>query len=252
MTKVRNFVWYELMTPDKAASEAFYAAVVGWTMVDSGMGGYTLGKVGDRPTIGIMQISDQCAPGTRPGWVGYVGVDDVPAEIARIEAKGGTCVFGPMTVEGVGPFAMVVDPQGAALGLFAPEFDTTPLPMMSPASIGWHELYTTDAEAGFAFHSEIFGWTKDVAYPMPPFGEYQLFATDRGPIGGMMKNPRGDGAFWGYVFAVDDIDAAQARLEAAGGTVVNGPMEVPGGAFVIQAIDPQGVFFSLVGLRKAA
>lgn len=253
MTTARDFVWYELTTPDKAGAEAFYASVVGWTMADSGMpgGAYTLAKVGERPVAGVMALMPSCDMGTPAGWLGYVGVDDVAAETERVAATGGALLFGPMTVADVGTFAVVADPQGAAIGLFAPEFDATPLPFMTPGSIGWHELYTSDAEAGFAFHSALFGWKKDVAYPMPPFGDYQLFATVRGAIGGMMKNPRGDGAFWGYVFAVEDIDAAAARLTAAGGTIVNGPMEVPGGAFVVQATDPQGIFFSLVGMRKA-
>lgn len=251
---IRNFVWYELMSPDKAASEAFYGRVVGWSMADSGMPGghYTLGRVDERPTVGFMAKVEQCDVNAPPGWLGYVGVDDVDATIERAKALGGALLFGPMTVEGVGPFAVVADPQGAALGIIAPAFDTTPLQPMSPGSIGWHELYTTNAAAGFAFYAELFGWTKDVAYPMPPFGDYQLFATDRGAVGGMMKNPQGDFAFWGYVFAVADIDAAAERLREAGGEVLNGPMEVPGGAFVIQASDPQGVFFSLVGMRAAA
>jgi len=254
MTTTRDFVWYELMTPDKAGAEAFYASVIGWTMTDSGMPGgiYTLAKVADRPVAGIMAPMPSCDTGAPAGWLGYVGVDDVAAEIERVKAGGGALLFGPQTVDGVGTFAVVADPQGAALGLFAATFETTPLPPMTPGSIGWHELYTSDPVAGFAFHAGLFGWTKDAAFPMPPFGDYQLFATARGAIGGMMKNPRGDGAFWGYVFAVEDIDAATARLTGAGGTVVNGPMEVPGGAFVVQATDPQGIFFSLVGMRKAA
>lgn len=249
----RDFVWYELMTPDKVAAEAFYGAVVGWTMADSGMPGgvYTLAKVGDRPVAGLMAPQPGCGPTSGSGWLGYVGVDDVAGSVDRVKAAGGALLFGPMVVDGVGSFAVVADPQGAAIGLFAPEFDTTPLPTMSPGSIGWHELTTTDAEAAFGFYADLFGWAKDVAHPMPGLGDYRLFATARGAIGGMMKNPVGPGAFWGYVFAVDDIDAAARRLTEAGGTIVNGPMEVPGGAFVVQANDPQGVFFSLVGLRRA-
>ena len=250
----RNFVWYELMTPDRAGSEAFYSAVVGWNMVAAELGGghYALGRVGERPTVGLMQMSETCDANGPPCWLGYVGVDDVAATVERVKGLGGALVFGPMAMAGVGSFAVVTDPQGAAIGVFAPEFDTAPLPMMSPGSIGWHELYTTAPEAAFDFYAELFGWTKDVAYPMPPQGVYQLFATDRGAVGGMMRNPQGEVAFWGYVFAVADIDAAATRLREAGGTIVNGPMEVPGGAFVIQATDPQGVFFSLVGMRTAA
>ena len=39
---------------------------------------------------------------------------------------------------------------------------------------------------------------------------------------------------------------------AGGGTILNGPMEVPGGAWIIQASDPQGAMFALVGSKDAA
>ena len=58
------------------------------------------------------------------------------------------------------------------------------------------------------------------------------------------------GPCWLYYFVVDDIDAAAARLKAAGGKVLNGPMSAPGGAWIVQAQDPQGVFFALTGPRK--
>jgi hypothetical protein len=47
------------------------------------------------------------------------------------------------------------------------------------------------------------------------------------------------------VFQVDSVKAAAERLTAAGGTITNGPMEVPGGDHVVQARDPQGAHFSL-------
>ena len=38
-------------------------------------------------------------------------------------------------------------------------------------------------------------------------------------------------------------------MTAGGGTVLNGPMAVPGGGWIIQALDPQGAMFALVGMR---
>ena len=58
--------------------------------------------------------------------------------------------------------------------------------------------------------------------------------------------------FWGYYFAVPDIDAAQGRAVAGGGTLLNGPMEVPGGAFIAVATDPQGAWFAVLGPKSAA
>ena len=50
-----------------------------------------------------------------------------------------------------------------------------------------------------------------------------------------------------YYINVEAIDAAVARATAGGGQVINGPMEVPGGSWIVNAVDPQGAMFSLVG-----
>ena len=34
-----SFIWYELMTTDQPAAEAFYRAIVGWEMADAGQSG---------------------------------------------------------------------------------------------------------------------------------------------------------------------------------------------------------------------
>ena len=49
-------IWYELMTSDEPAAEAFYAKVIGWHMAGSGVPGtnYTLAKVGDQQVAGLM------------------------------------------------------------------------------------------------------------------------------------------------------------------------------------------------------
>jgi predicted enzyme related to lactoylglutathione lyase len=67
----------------------------------------------------------------------------------------------------------------------------------------------------------------------------------------MMRRP--DAAprpFWNTYFTVPALDAAIAGIEQGGGKIVNGPHEVPGGAWVVQAFDPQGAFFSLVAEKR--
>ena len=43
--------------------------------------------------------------------------------------------------------------------------------------------------------------------------------------------------------------AAIARAKAGGGQIINGPMQVPGGMWIAQALDPQGAMFALLGKR---
>ena len=86
---------------------------------------------------------------------------------------------------------------------------------------------------------------------MGAMGVYQIFATGGAPVGGMMtKMPDTPAPHWLYYFNVDAIDAAAARVRDHGGQVVNGPMEVPGGSWIIQCVDPQGARFALVAPRR--
>jgi predicted enzyme related to lactoylglutathione lyase len=85
---------------------------------------------------------------------------------------------------------------------------------------------------------------------MGAMGTYQIFSADGQMIGGMFtKPPAVPAPFWLYYFVVDAIDAAIERVKAGGGQILNGPMEVPGGDWIIQGRDPQGAMFALVGKR---
>ena len=251
-----TFVWYELMTTDAQAAERFYAEVVGWTMRDSGMPGmrYTLASAGEAMIGGIMGFPPEgCPPGAQPGWLGYIAVDDVDAYAGRVKAAGGAILRDPDDIPGVGRFAVAADPYGAPFVLFRPtstEAPPRPAPG-SPGTIGWHELNAGDGPSAFAFYAGLFGWQKDQAMDMGPMGTYQLFKADAEAIGAVMtKPPEIPAPFWLFYFAVDAIDAAQARVTGNGGEVLNGPMEVPGGAWIIQCRDPQGAMFALVAPKR--
>jgi predicted enzyme related to lactoylglutathione lyase len=82
---------------------------------------------------------------------------------------------------------------------------------------------------------------------MGAMGAYHLFSNADGQVGGITTKPAQiPVACWCYYFEVDDADAAAARVEEAGGGVVQGPMNVPDGSRVVQATDPQGADFALV------
>ena len=67
----------------------------------------------------------------------------------------------------------------------------------------------------------------------------------------MFNSPGAKSAcFWLYYFIVDDIDAAALRVSANGGTVRQGPHQVPGGGWIVQAADTEGAAFALLGTRK--
>lgn len=247
------FVWYDLMTPDMAAAQAFYEAVVGWNAQDSGMPGhaYTLFTVDGRPMAGLMSLTqDMRDMGVPPCWTGYVAVSDVDGVAAAMQADGGTVRKGPEDIPGVGRFAVVADPQGAVLCLFKGQGDMEPAAADAPGSIGWHELMTSDLKAGWAFYAKAFGWEKADAMDMGDLGPYQLFTHDGVQIGGMMKRPPFiPVSHWRYYINVPDIKAALDKVKSGGGELLQGPMQVPGGQWIVQCQDPQGAFFALLAPR---
>ena len=84
-------------------------------------------------------------------------------------------------------------------------------------------------------------------------GVYQMFGRGGGiPNGGIMKPPPGAPAAWMPYALVKDAKAAAATAAANGGKIVNGPMEVPGGDWIAQGMDPQGAMFSVHSLKPAA
>jgi predicted enzyme related to lactoylglutathione lyase len=251
-----QFVWYELMTSDAAGAAAFYRSVVGWETRDAGMPGmeYTLLLAQGKDVAGLMTLpAEACAMGVPPCWTGYISVDDVDAYVAKVTAAGGHMVRPPEDIPGVGRFAVVTDPYGAAFNLFKDSSAMAPEPKVpeTPGHIGWHELHAGDGVGAFAFYSGLFGWTKAQAMDMGPLGVYQLFAIDGVDSGGMMtKMPETPQPFWLYYINVAALDAAVAKVTEGGGKVVVAPNQVPGGSWVANCCDPQGAFFALVAPRR--
>jgi predicted enzyme related to lactoylglutathione lyase len=250
---IGRFVWYDLMTTDKAAALSFYQAVVGWGTAPGGVGDrdYTILSAGPTPIGGAMDLPQTAREaGARPSWIGYIGVDDVDAAVARLEAAGGGVHRAAEDIPDVGRFAVVHDPQGATFTLFSPSGGqrAPEVAAGTPGHAGWHELHAANGEDAFAFYAAQFGWTKDRALDMGSMGTYQLFATGGEAVGGMMtKMPNIPVPVWLYYFNVDDTAAAVARIKEAGGQLINGPMQVPGGSWIAQALDPQGAMFAVVG-----
>lgn len=259
-----NPCWYELGTGDPDAARPFYAQVLGWDITDAGMKDFTylLAKSGGDAVAGMMSLKGQeFAP--PPNWLIYFAVDDCDRTAAAIAAAGGRVVRDPADIPGTGRFAIAADPQGAAFGILEPDRAGMTEAEVSRAERGegafdpardghgnWHELMSSDPQAGFAFYSALFGWTKGEAMDMGAMGTYQLFRHKDRDIGGMMGLGQAPAPCWLPYFGANGIDAAIARARAGGGRLSHGPAEVPGGAFIAVLSDPQGAWFALVGPRE--
>jgi uncharacterized protein len=248
-----KFGWYELMTGDTRAAGKFYSDVVGWTTHEmSGEGGqYTTFNIGDSGIAGMLNIPGHTA------WVGYIAVDDVDAHIEKIVEAGGKLLRPATDVPEMLRFAVMSDPQGAAIVVFTPH-PRMPAPERpappTPGTIGWHELHTADVEGGFDFYSKLFGWTKLSDMDMGSMGVYRIFDQgdhkEMGDGGMMTKAPHMPASHWTFYINVDSIGGAIERVQSGGGKVLNGPMQVPGGSWIINGQDPQGAMFSLASSKE--
>src|SRR5687767_5704727 len=104
-----RFVWYELMTTDPAAAQAFYTDVVGWGTApfDGAPVPYTMWMKGETPVGGVVEIPAEVrAKGVQPHWLGHVAVDDVDATASRAKKLGAKIMMGPETIPDVGRVAV--------------------------------------------------------------------------------------------------------------------------------------------------
>lgn len=246
-----EFVWFELLTTDMKAAESFYSKVIGWQAKDSGMPGvsYTIFSTPRAQVGGVMEFPEK-DKSIHPSWTGYLSVDDVDASTELVKQAGGILHSAPQDIPSVGRLSIVADLHGAVFALFKGDGDPQPPTTEGELGrVGWHELFSADAEKAFEFYSKQFGWKQTGALDMGPGGIYIMFATVAGPIGGILtKGPKVPGPHrWLYYFNVDSTMKAVERIRDAGGTIVMEPQEVPGGSWIAQALDPQGVSFAVVG-----
>jgi predicted enzyme related to lactoylglutathione lyase len=247
-SSIGRFVWHELLTTDPKAAVAFYTEVVGWKTQPWQDGNYTMWLASQGPLGGTMTLPDEAKKmGAPPHWIGNVDVADVDRSVADAKKAGGRTLVEPRDIPEVGRFAVIADPQGAVIQVFKPKQAMQPHDATKPGEFCWGELITSDHEAAFRFYAGLFGWEKISDFDMGPMGKYLIYGRGGKQMGGMftksaeMKMPPS----WLYYTQVTNLDDAVARAKSKGAKLMNGPMEVPGGARIAQLMDPQGAAFAL-------
>jgi predicted enzyme related to lactoylglutathione lyase len=259
-----SFIWYELMTSDPDGAARFYGAVAGWTIAahsDNAASGvdYRMIVRGDGGNAGgvLALNADMIAGGARPAWMGYLYTPDVDRTIDAIKADGGA-VHMPATDLPVGRIAMVSDPQGATFYIMNPippagaeDMDSDVFSVTEAQHVRWNELMTSDPDAAIAFYQKHFGWGQEGEMDMGELGAYRFLQIGETGIGAVMPlMPGVPMPMWSFYIGVDDIDRASAAITAGGGKITNEPMEIPGGEYAMNGLDPQGAAFGLVGPRR--
>ncbi len=247
-----TFSWVDLTTPDSAASQAFYTALMGWEAIDIPAGEdffYTLLSKNIKSVAGMAEMSPDDQPS---GWKLYVAASDLDATVAKAAELGGTVLMPPMDVMTMVRIAMVQDPSGAMVALWQGlEFIGADL-VREPGTLSWSELYTHETAATAAFYEGLFGWNS-IEATTPDGGDYTVFMLDGAPVAGMMAiRPEWGEVSPGWIpyFAVPDIGSALDQVRSLGGQVQYEPMTIPQLGDCSLISDPHNVRVMLVELAE--
>jgi uncharacterized protein len=255
---IGQFVWADLMAKDQTSALRYYGAVVGWgvSFWDMGTTTYAMwalpGGAPDATTIGGVIEMPRQDPNPAH-WMLHLSVSDCAGSTALAASLGATVLVAPQDIPTVGSFAVIRDPQGAIVSLFA-QLEPAPKGPPQVGEFSWFELGTTDREAALSFYAALVGWKAGDLHDMGGGMLYQEFKRpgDEWATGGMytiLPNMPMVPAWTPYV-RVADIDVAAKRMVEHGGQLFNGPMDVPGGDRVAFGADAQGAMFAVHQLAR--
>ncbi|KXP01453.1 VOC family protein [Tsukamurella pseudospumae] len=254
-------VWIDLMTHDVDAAAAFYRAVFGWEAEPPNpeFGGYRNFRVNGNRVAGLMGARDG---GDGPGdmWSTYLRTDDAAASLDAAVEAGASVIVPASDVGDLGRFGFVIDPVGAAIGVWEPGTHAGFVERGVPGTPYWFDCMSRSYDASLSFYRKVFGWTLE---EIGSGGKEGSFGPDRysqvlaGPAGaqegvaGIMdaaplfdSGVFGDGtpSFWQVYITVEDTDAAAKRIIDAGGQILRAAEVTPWGTMG-SATDPGGAVF---------
>jgi predicted enzyme related to lactoylglutathione lyase len=239
--------WADLTTPDVAAAQAFYGAVLGWDFIaptGEEYGGYVLARKRGAAAAGIGPVQQE---GMQSAWTLYIASDDVEKTAAAITEHGGTVVLPPGQVGAMGSLLVALDPTGAAFGVWQAGEHVGAGIANEPGALVWEDLRSPDPDRARSFYAGVFGYESSALPDAgPDYHTFALAGTEipLGGMGGMMGHDDVP-PHWLVYIAVANLDAALAAAERTGGTVLSRDFETPYGRMAALT-DPGGAPFWLI------
>ena len=249
--------WVELRTADLPRAKTFYGELFGWRLDDitaTGHPGQTTDRRGYsvalKDDVAVAGITAQHPP-TRvltAGWATYLAVGDVDEAVSRVGAGGGTVTMEPVLAIDTAGIAAVLDPTGAAVGLWQADRRVGTTVANKGGRLAWIELLTDDVDAAVAFYQRVFGLTtKAVELAGRPWVSLHAGPGTSPAVAGVVGKLSAETPnHWNIYFACVDIDDTARRTVELGGSVLFGPAPTPFGPMA-GIMDPEGARFSLWG-----
>jgi len=217
-----KFIWFDLVTAEPAAAQAFYGKVFGWNFETApGASDYTVFSAGGKHIGGIFPPAAGSAAGPAARWLSFVSVRDMDTTMAKLGRTGFTTILPATTVPGRGTQAIVRDTQGAIVGLIKSASGDPRDEPVGPGEFFWVDLYTRSVASAAAAYAYI-------GYQVVPAEENQgdrvlLVANGYARAGITPLPPEGRQPGWLPYVQVEDVAATVAAAQAAGGKLLLAP-----------------------------
>ena len=243
---VGRFVWHDLVTHDVAASQKFYAALLGWEFEQTTRSGrpYVIARSSGQLTGGIVGREGAASgPGT---WLSYLSVADLDRAVGQVTSAGGKVLLSPTAVGAYGRVAVVLDPQGAPLGLAGVTGTLPAEPAQPPLNrFFWIEHLAKDGPAALAFYKGLAGYESVTTSEHGV--DYSVLKRLRSRAGLLQVPAQFEGVqpHWLPYVRVEDPAALAAKALSLGGKVVIEPRaDIRNGTLAI-VVDPTGAALAL-------
>ncbi len=245
--------WADLNVPDRSVAKSFYSELFGWEFTPDDTeetGFYSLAMVNGQPAAGLGQAPPEA--GVPTVWTTYLGTGDAAATVDKAKAAGGEILMPATPVGDYGVFAIVQDPAGAVFGLWESKEHTGANVVNEPNSMIWNQAMSRDPEKALAFYSEVFGLTStDMSSEGMHYYSLEVDGNTVGGLGGIPDEvPAEVPAHWEAFFAVEDTDAAVAKVQELGGSVRSPAEDTPFGRMA-QLTGSSGEPFSIIDLSAS-
>jgi hypothetical protein len=248
--------WADVAVPDMDAGETFYCSLFGWESIE-GDGGdampYRMFAVDGQVVAGMGLLSqDQSEAGQPPVWSSYIVVDDADAVYARAVELGAMPVMEVMDILDAGRMFFMIDPVGAAIGVWQSGSHDGAAIFNVPNAMTWNELMCRDVDTARSFYADLLGWEMHTA----DFGgvAYTMMQNRGRANAGLMDMsafmPDEIPSHWVTWFLVDDCDAVAAKASELGGAVLREPSDDGAGRSALVA-DPFGASFGIIASENS-
>ncbi len=234
-----DFCWFEVYSRDLKGSCEFYSRLFGWRTKPHEVPDYQIFHVGDERVGGAMKIGADWPAEVPAHWMLYAKVESTERACERVKQTGGKVCVGPLPIPKLGTFAILDDPVGGSLAVFAGDQDERPDGL---SSFCWTELSTTDLSKAAPFYEAVLGWR---AMKLPGTS-IDLLTSGGRPVASVERVTEAPRPGWMPYVQVADAGAGCALARELGARVDKGPVELPAGMGRYAWLrDPQGARFGV-------